>query len=229
MKRLITSVTLGLFSLIVLGSSVFAAVPRFTRTTISDPSTTSNRNLNIAFNVFSNLETDDQFGVQLFENNALKASQEIVHPNGDSGAFSVALPATGTYSYFVRSINHDNGDATQDSQTVSVQITNAPEPTVVTVNNGAAAGGAGGGAAANAANAAGAAAAQDGADGQVTDNAASTNEQNGNQDVLGAETKEDADKANSRRRNWYAAGILALAAAGAAAYYMLVVRRSTDA
>ena len=223
MRRLITGAITTLLSLIVLTAPALAA-ERFTSTTVSQPSATSNHSLNVAFQVFSTLATDDQFGVQLFENNVLKASQEINHPYGNSGTFTVELPATGTYSYFVKSINHDNGDAAQDSETVNVQITNAPQPIVTTVNAAGAAAGGGGGGTAGGLAAAGTTVAGDlDGDGKVDDSAASTNKEA--KDVLGAETKKD--DGNKSESGWWIAGGLAVLAAGAG-YYFMVVRRANE-
>lgn len=236
MKRFLISLlaTVGL----LLPAASATAVSRYWTIDIYEPSATTNRTLNVEYKVFSTVPSDT-FTVELFENSVSKGTQSVTHPNGNSGVFTITLPATGTYSYFVKATNH--GDATaKNSKTVTVQVSNAPQPTVttVTVNQAApatAAGGGGGGAGAGAAGGAGggAVAGAPGAAGQagpgaaagaatdpnanagaVTDQAANT-EANNNQDVLGAQAQESARRVrNNRNRNLAVVAVLAASAAG---------------
>ncbi len=223
MKRLITTAIITLVSLVVLTVPAYAVLQRYVNVDISEPAATSNRTLNIAYGVTSTIPEDD-FKVELFENSLSKGTQEVTHNNGNSGVFSISLPATGTYSYYVQSTNHGDGESTKPSKTVSVQITNAPQPTVTTVFTNTGAGGQGAGTAGTATGGqtAGAVAGDTNGDGVVDDQAASTDKDK--KDVLGAETKKTDD--GSKTSNWwYAGGLAALLAAG---YYYLVVRRANQ-
>lgn len=239
MKRLVTNLIVSLGLVFVQVSSAAANPARYWKVDIFDPSTaTTSRTLKVAYNVFSTLKEDDNYTVELFENNVSKGTQAITHENGDSGAFSINFPATGSYIYQIVATNHDAENQQIGSAEKTVQVNDGPSPTVTTVftNTGAAggagggaqqvdavgAGGAGGGVAAAGGDGQVAGAAADDSDGEVTDEAATTEDKN---DVLGAEATATGDNKNSR--SWlYSVGLLAAVAAGALAYYLLVVRKA---
>lgn len=239
MKRLIANLIVSLGLVFVQLGSVTAAPARYWKVDIFDPAaSTVNRTLNVEYKVFSTLETDNDYDVKLLQNESqVGATQQINHVYGDSGVFSVSIPATGSYKYQVVATNNDAGE-TLFSAEKTVQVVNGPTPTVTTVftNTGAAGGGAGGvqgqgAGGAGAGGAGGGVAAADGGgqtagaatdeDGQVTDEAAKDTK-----DVLGAESTAD-DKKDSSSRKWlYGGGLLAAVVAGAVAYYLLVMRKA---
>lgn len=229
MKRLIASLAVSLGLVLANVSSAVAA--RYWELQMFDPATTTNRTINIEFKVMST-EQNDTFKVELFENGTSKGVQNIDTDYGDSGVFNVAVPASGTYTYRIDAIN--NGNASTDTESRTVQVNDGPEPTVTTIftNNGAGAGGvqaaavggAGGGGAAGAVDddgeVAGAAAANEGqvdAEASATDEGGETEE---NGDVLGASGQ---DEKNSRS-GWRSLllTVLALGIAGGSAYWFLV-------
>jgi VCBS repeat-containing protein len=228
MKRLIASLALGL-GLVLANVSSATAAARYWETQMFDPAaSTVNRTLNVEYKVFSTLAEDDDYTVKLFQNNAEVASQTVANPHGDSGVFSVSIPATGTYTYKVSATNHEAAE-TKESAEKTVQVVDGPAPTVTTVfvNNGA-----GGGQGAGGAGAGGANAADDGQGagevaGEVADEGtvgaeAATDENQG--DVLGAENDEAAQ---ARSRNTAIAIVLAVAAIGVA-YYWFIMRPKVD-
>lgn len=223
MKRLIvtTLVTLG-FVFAQVGSA--AAAARYWKVDIFDPAaSTVNRTLNITYNVFSTLPEDNDFTVELFENSVSKGTQTIDHANGDSGAFSINIPANGTYTYKVVATNVDAAGETKESETKTVQVVDGPAPNVVTVNNASAAGGSGSGSGvpgdAN-------------GDGVVDDQAAVVAVQGAQDDakddeaVQGAQ-KTEGDKNDSNQALWWAV-VVGLVLLGGA-YYMFRIRRANQA
>jgi hypothetical protein len=229
MKRLITSL-LVILGLVFAQVGAAGATPRYWKVDIFDPAaSTVSRTLNVEYKVFSTVD-DNDFTVELFENAVSKGTQSITHANGDSGVFSINLPATGTYKYKVVVDNNVAGE-TKESAEKTVQVVDGPAPTVTTVfvntaaAGGAGAGGAGGGVAA--APAAGqVAGAAVGEAGQVTDQAATTGS-NDNKGVLGAETAAD-NKKSDNNRNWYIGGGIVVALGAGAAYYVLRMRRANE-
>lgn len=225
MKRLIISLLSSL-------SVLFVAVPAMAATSfwtfsMENPAATTNKTIKVNYNVQST-DPEDTFTVELFENNVSKGTQSVTNPRGDSGVFTVNIPAAGTYTYKLTATNHGDGNSTK-SDSKTVQVSNAPEPTVntITVNQaapanaaggGAGAGGAGGVAAAEAGGQVAAAAGQ-GENGAVTDQAANT-AATANQDVLGAEA---STQRNKNRNNIIAAVVLAGASLAGYAYYRLRV------
>lgn len=215
MKRLLLAVITA-FAFLLQTVGVEAST-RYWTVDIYQPSATTNKTLNVEYKVVSTIAEDD-FTVELFENNISKGSQNVTTSNGDSGVFTIALPSAGTYSYYVVATN-SGAEAPKTSKTVSVQVSNAPEPTVTTItrttatptaaNNAAAAGGAN--QAAGAQNAGAVAAA-----GTTTPEAASTTVDNaGNSDVLGAEaTRSAAAITNNTARDRAIGSLAVLAGAG---------------
>lgn len=229
MKRLIASLAVSLGLVLANVSSAVAA--RYWELQMFDPATTTNRTINIEFKVMST-EQNDTFKVELFENGTSKGVQNIDTDYGDSGVFNVAVPASGTYTYRIDAIN--NGNASTDTESRTVQVNDGPEPTVTTIftNNGAGAGGvqaaavggAGGGGAAGAVDddgeVAGAAAANEGqvdAEASATDEGGETEE---NGDVLGASSQDEKNSRSGWRSPLLI--VLALGIAGGSAYWFLV-------
>lgn len=215
-------------TLVILGlvvaqfGSALAAPTRYWTVDMSTPeASSSNRSLYIAYNVFSTLTDDNDFIVELFENTVSKGTQAIAHANGDSGAFSVNIPANGTYTYKVVATNVDASE-TKESDAKTVQVVDGPAPNVVTVNTattsstaGTGSGGRGG------AEGSGVAGDSDG-DGIVDEEAASTDKEAN--DVLGDSDKEDDKNDNQGWGNTIAVIILLLAISGG--YYYMVMRRA---
>lgn len=234
MKRLIvTFVTV----LSMAGLSASALAAGFWKATISSPANTTSKTFNVQYTT-SSTDPDDDFTVELFQNNVSVGTQTTIKPNGDSGVFQVTVPANGTYSYFIKAI--DSNDATpKTTGTVSVAVTDPPAGTVTTVtvsnptntattaNTTATAAGQGGGAATTGGTVAGA------ATGEVGNRAATTTTtptaDNGS--VLGSETKKDTPSTQSPINNktnplWYVLGIGGLAAIGYGAYIMRIRNNS---
>lgn len=232
MKRLLTHLAGALSALAVLVAPISSSAAVRWTVNIYDPSATTNKTLNVRYQVLSTVRGDDKYTVELFENNISKGSQSIEHDYGDSGVFNIAIPSAGTYTYKVKATNEKFGNDVLFSAEKSVQVSNAPEPTVTTVTvnqatpanagGGVAAGGAGGAGAAGVAGAGGQVAAAAGAqaeNGAVTDQAATT-DANANQDVLGAQA---SAQRNKNRNNIIAAAVLAVASLAGYAYYRLRV------
>lgn len=235
MRRLIASLAISLGMVLANISTVAAA--RYWELQMFDPAATTNRTVNIEFKVMST-EKSDTFKVELFENGSSKEVKNIATPNGDSGVFSVSLPASGTYTYKIDATN--NGNASTDTESRTVQVVDGPTPIVTTVfvDNGAGGGqGAGGtqaaatGGGANTAGGAGAGEVAGAAanEGQVSAEGAATDENNQSEntgDVLGE--SDNTTASNNRRRN-ITLGIAAVLAAAGAAYYWLLVRPRNSA
>lgn len=240
MKRLLTAL-LSMVTVFALAGSTVSAAPRYWKVQISEPAATTDKSLNIDYNVSSTVSTDT-FTVELFENGTSKGTQSVTHPYGNSGVFTIAIPAAGTYSYMVRATNHGEANATKDSATETVQVSDAPQPTVTTVTvtqpapagqTAAAAGGFGGGGAAAVpvGQVAGAAAeAAGGGAGTTPAQAATTTTgtngtNNAGSSVLGAEsTAAKTPAVNNSKRNIAIGSLLVLAAAGLG--YALYRRRA---
>jgi hypothetical protein len=222
MKKLIASLALSLGLVLANVGSVFAA--ETWRLNMYDPSATTERTINIAYQVFSTSSVDT-FKVELFQDVTELAEQNVTNPNGDSGKFTVNLPASGTYTYKIVATN--NNDLTTQDESRTVQVVDGPAPTVTTVfvNNGTgddAVGGQGaGGTAAEGGQGAGEVAGDVADEGTVGAEAA-TDENQG--DVLGAENDEAAQ---ARSRNTAIAIVLAVAAIGVA-YYWFIMRPKVD-
>lgn len=226
MKRLITSLLLALGILFApVAASAFTSP--YWELNMYNPSATTDRKINIAYHVFSTTKTDT-FKVELFQNVTTKLAEDnITHEFGDSGAFTVDLPASGTYSYMITATN--NTDLTEKSESRTVQVVDGPAPTVTTVfvnNAGAAGGGQGAGGAAAGAQAAatpeGQVAGAAAQEGQVSEEAA-TDTQKG--DVLGAAAKVAAT--NNRGRNIAIGTIVAVVVLGGAYYWFLARPRNS--
>lgn len=222
MKRLIATIAVTFGFVLALAGSAAAAPARYWKVDIFDPAaSTTSRTLNVAYNVFSTTDTDNDFDVTLLQNGSQVGTQHISHDNGNSGAFSISMPTTGTYKYKVVADNNDASE-TQESAEKTVQVVDGPAPTVTTISSTSSTGGAGGGTSGSTAAAqpgtgsgavAGATAGDANGDG-VVDSTAATTDQN-KKDVLGAETAAAAKKS----RGWYvSATLLALVVAGVVAY-----------
>ena len=237
MKRLLTAL-LSMVTVFALASSTVSAAPRYWKVQISEPAATTDKSLNIDYNVSSTVYSDT-FTVELFENGTSKGTQSVTHPYGNSGVFTIAIPAAGTYSYMIRATNHGEADATKDSATETVQVSDAPQPTVTTVTvtqpapagQTAAAGGLGGGAAAvPVGQVAGAAAEAAGGTGTTPAQAATTTTgtngtNNAGSSVLGAEaTAAKTPAVNNSKRNVAIGSLLVLLVAGAG--YAIYRRRA---
>jgi hypothetical protein len=224
MKKLIASLALSLGLVLANVGSVFAA--ETWRLNMYDPSATTERTINIAYQVFSTSSVDT-FKVELFQDVTELAEQNVTNPNGDSGKFTVNLPASGTYTYKIVATN--NNDLTTQDESRTVQVVDGPAPTVTTVfvNNGAGGGQGAGGTGAGGANAADGGQGTGEVAGDVADEGtvgaeAATDENQG--DVLGAENDEAAQ---ARSRNTAIAIVLAVAAIGVA-YYWFIMRPKVD-
>lgn len=239
MKRLIASLVFSL-GLVMANVSSAAAVTRYWQLQMFDPAVTTSRTINIEFKVASTIR-EDEFTVELLENGTSKEVRGIATDYGDSGVFSVALPATGTYTYRINATN--SGDSTTKTESRTVQIVDGPAPTVTTVfvNNAAADGGGGQGAVAGAGGqgAGGAAVAGNDAeagnvaaaatpDGETAtnDQGATTDDPNNQGDVLGAEAAASTTK--SSRGGLYAGLATLVLAVAAGAYYFLRIRSTHD-
>lgn len=136
MKRLLSLLVSSIaISTLFLSSSVSAAT-RYWKIDMYQPAATTNKTLRVEYKVLSTIATDT-FTIELFENNVSKGSQFVAHSDGnyagDSGVFTVPIPAAGTYSYKILATNHGAGNETKTSDTKSVQVSDAPNPTVTTV------------------------------------------------------------------------------------------------
>lgn len=236
MKKLLLLV-ISVFSLaIVAGSHASAATPANSwKVELYTPALSdTKRSLNVEYKVLSINEADDTYSVKLFQNEVEVSSQMLNHPYGDSGVFNVSLPANGTYSYKV-SVDNVNAGQTKVSSSKSVTIVNGPQPivTTTTVSNGGQAA-TGTTTAANGSQAAvtgtntgtantNTSSNQNAANnGQVTDQAASTDKKDG--EALGAATSKNNASGNTK---WFILGAVVLGL-GAGAYYW-VIRRGREA
>jgi hypothetical protein len=236
MKRLIALV-LTAFTFTLLTTTASAAF-RSWRVQISEPTAeTSSRTLRINYNVFSTVGTD-KFTVNLLEDDVLKATQTVDTPNGDSGVFVINVPATGTYTYRVDAANDVSTGTTADdeqkqSDEVTVNVVNEPEPTVTVVTVDGEDEGADGGVQAAAADGAGGAGAGQQDDGQVAGEEAATDEQvpaetlanEDEGDVLGVEDAGNNSTGSKLRNAVLAAALLAAIVMGANGYKL---RRLSD-
>lgn len=243
MKKLIISIFVSLFATLSFSSTALAitsevpASNRFWQVQIFTPALTdSNKSLNVEYTVLSTLATDSNFTVTLYQNGSSVGAQTINHPNGNSGAFNIGLPATGSYSYKIDVANTSAGE-TKTSETKTIQIVDGPAPIITTVQRNLAT-------TANATNAnapvttansvpSGASrlkadsekAKKDSAKstgGQVTDKAATT------ADGKSLGSKTDANKDKSKLTEWVIAGVVALAIGGAGYYWFVIRPRLED-
>lgn len=229
MKRLIASLVVSL-GLVLANIGTAAAATRYWEVRIFDPAaSTVNRTLNVEYKVFSTLAEDDDFIVRLFQNNTEVATHTVAHPHGNSGVFSISIPATGTYKYKVSATNTEAGE-TKETAEKTVQIVDGPAPTVTTVfvNNGTDTGGiqtaAAGGANAADGSGAGEVAGSTANEGQVSAEGSATDENKEDSgDVLGESGTTD----NNNRRNIALWIIVAVAVAGAVYYWFLARPRDS--
>ncbi len=238
MKKLLLFVA-SVFSLaVVFGTSGLAATPTNSwKVELYTPALSdTKRSLNIEYKVLSINEADNTYSVKLFQNDVEVSNQALNHPYGDSGVFSVSLPANGTYTYKV-SVDNVNAGQTKVSSSKSVTIVNGPQPIVTTTavsNSGQAATGttaaadgsqaavAGANTGATGTNAAPGSTEDASNDGKVTDEAANTDKKDGQ--ALGAATNKNNASGNTK---WFILGAVILGL-GAGAYYWLM-RRGREA
>lgn len=226
MKRFLTYLTTTFAGFTLLVTPVSAATTtRFWKVDIYQPSATTNKTLKVEYKVLSTIKEDNNYTIELFENNVSKGSQGIAHEYGDSGVFNIAIPAAGTYTYKVVATNPQDTDGDQtEEDTSTVQVSNDPEPVVTTVVvTQPAAGGVGGGAGAGAGAQAGVAP-QPAVAGAETTAPQTSSTTTSNQGVLGAEAAKERAKQASNRNKYLipSALFIVLAIAG----YALYKRRS---
>lgn len=126
MKRLLFGTLIALT--MVLTAPLASALENSWRLDVFDPvASTSTRTLNLEYKVISTLASDE-FAVKLFQNGTQIASDSLTNDYGDSGVFKVNIAAVGTYTYSVVATN--SGDASEQTQTRSVKIVEAPANTV---------------------------------------------------------------------------------------------------
>lgn len=132
MKRL-TSLAISILTFAILSVPVSAAPQRFWKVNMSKPSAeTISRTIKVNYNVQSTIASDT-FAVTLYENGVAKANQNVTTDYGDSGVFTIDIPATGNYSYQVKATNNEAGES-KTSNSSDVKVVNEPENIVVTVN-----------------------------------------------------------------------------------------------
>lgn len=234
MKKLLLLIV-AVFSLTVgLGSQASAATRYWSVTMFTPAASDTDRTLNIAYNVLSTVATD-KYNVNLFQNDVQIDSQFVDHgKGGNSGAFSVTMPANGTYSYKISAENISAGE-TKTTDTKTVKIVDGPSPTVttVTVNTAGQNGTGTTGATTAAANTGTGAGQVNGAttntgtgttNGTVNADGSSNTTAKKNGDVLGSET---AKAKASDKGKWYGLGAGAIVLGGAA-YYWFVMRRKLE-
>lgn len=214
MKRLITSL-LSLVIVFVMSATALATSPSGWKVDISVPANTTKKTFNVQFTTLS-VGKDDDITVELFQNGTSQGSQTTTTDYGDSGAFSVTVPAVGTYSYYLKAVNTTDASP-KTTATVNVVVSDVPAPIVTNVNTATTSTNASG----QSAN--GSATANGDTDGQVSDNAASTDKDA--KDVLGDSDKKDGDKDNSQ--SWgNTVGVILLLLAVAGGYYYMVMRKA---
>lgn len=212
MKRIIiTLLTLAL--VFVLTAPVSAA--HFWKFDTSEPVATNQaRTFNLEFVTLST-DAADEFSVKLFQNGVETNTATITTDYGDSGMFTVTVPADGTYEYKMTAMSSvDSTTVTSPTRTVTVKGRE-----IQVVNTGTTAGGGTGGVQSAASGVAGDTNGDGVVDerdeaGQVDDGAASDES---DEDVLGQEDRADSD-------NWLGS-ILAALAILAAAYYWFFYRQ----
>lgn len=234
MKKLLISIVFSLVAVLGFAPSALAITAeapsvsnRYWQVQLFTPALNdSNKTLNVEYTVLSTLSGDNSYTIKLYQNNVAVGSQNISHPNGDSGVFALSLPSTGSYTYKIDVTNNVAGE-TKTSDTRTIQIVDGPAPIVTTIQQAAATTNAGVGEATNFAAGAGGQTSSDKKDdakdksvgGQVTDKAATTADGKS----LGAKT---ADK-KSNSTKWALTGVAVLLIGGIA-YYWLVLRNKLE-
>jgi hypothetical protein len=218
MKRLISSFVLAFAFVVASSSSAFAE--HFWQVQMFQPTGAINSNaFPIEYKVFS-VEQNDEFNVNLFQNDVMIATQHTTKNFGDSGVFNVAVPGPGTYKYHVSATSSIDGEeAPKSTEDKTLTVTPAPSGGVTTVfvnqatnNNPTGQGGGTGAGGAAGGDVAGATSGETNAEGQSSTN--------NNGDVLGAEKKNDNNK-NSDNWQWWGGGIATLLVALGAGYYYM--------
>ena len=238
MNRIKLFLTSLLASVFALGAVAAATPSNGWRVNISTPANTTSKTFNVEYTTLS-INSADHITVELFQNGGSVGSQTTTKPYGDSGVFTITVPSTGTYSYFIKATN--TGDPTpKNTSTVTVNVSDAPQGSTTTINTGttgggggAGAGGAGGGGAGAAGGAAGTAATTTGQPaGQVGAGPATTGGvTQDDANVLGEQTQNQQQGGNNNDgTNWpLAIAILAaLAGAGFGGYRYYLIRRDAN-
>ncbi len=223
MKRLIASLLLAL-GLLFAPVAASAVSSPYWELNMYNPATTTDRKINIAYHVLSTTKTDT-FKVELFQGITKVAENNITHEYGDSDAFTVDLPASGTYTY--KTVATNNADASTKEESRTIQVVDGPQPTVTTVfvtnpNQTQGGGGGTGTGATTGATAGGATQGTATTSGQVGD---SSSTDQPNEDVLGAEAQDQKEDSNTSIVAWI---IIAAAVVLGAGYYWFYIRQSKN-
>lgn len=235
MKKVLLFVASVVSAAALLGSSALAVTPANSwKVELYTPALSETKHaLNIEYKVLSINAADNNYTVKLFQNDAEVGSQAVNHPYGDSGVFSVSLPANGTYTYRVSADNVNAGQS-RTSSTKTVTIVNGPQPIVTTTavsNSGQAASAttaAANGSQADTTGTSGASGsnstpnnsgASNSNGGQVTDKAANTDQKDSKS--LGASTSKNN---SSGSKKWIITGAVIAGLLAGAAYYWFVRR-----
>lgn len=132
MKRLRLLIASALVGMTFVATSVAASaqsVPRYWTVKLSSPSAQVSKTFNLDFQVASTI-ADDSFVVTLYQN-GVNTGQTVnvasTGKGGDSGRFTVTVPTSGAYSYYVSAVNTSDEGSEKQSATVNVQVvTDAP-------------------------------------------------------------------------------------------------------
>lgn len=215
MKKLITTLVIGLALSILNTSAAFAA--HYWEFQVSRPQATGQpRTYNVEYVTLSE-DSTDQITVKLYQDGSQESnvigSQTTTQPFGDSGSFTVTVPADGTHTYFMQATSSVDGDVkttgtitvTSSGNTSTVVVTPASSSTTTPTSSGGF--GAGGTDTVGSVEGQNTDGTADGDTsnqvGQVGDQAATDNQNT--DDVLGAETSEGS---SSRNLIWVVLGIL---------------------
>ncbi len=230
MKRL-TFIVLTLVSLIGFSSSVFAA-SSYWQVNITTPHTpTTKKTFGIGYTVLSTNDSDN-FTVDLYQTGvANKLGEQAItgQPGkaGGAGVFTVTVPSTGTFHYYITAKN-SNDPTPKTTDTVTVTVNDPPAPIVTTVTVASATtssgeGGSGGGTTGtdtnNASDGTSADSTGQNLRGVVSKKAASTDNNPSQPAVLGT----SATASNDNR--WWYVGIAILLLLGITGYYVFRTRQ----
>lgn len=117
MKRLTTLLLTGM-SLLLISTPVMTT--HFWQIKMSTPaSVINNRTFNLEYTTLS-VEQDDDITVEAFQNNVSVSSQTTTKNFGDSGAFSITVPADGTYQYHLKATSSIDGIQTTETKSVTI-------------------------------------------------------------------------------------------------------------
>ncbi len=130
MKRLISSLVIAL-SVMFISAGTALAEHYWELKMFQPTSAITGNNFNIEYKAFS-LEKDDDFTVNLFQNNTLIGTQNTTKDYGDSGVFIVTVPGPGTYQYRVNAVSSIDG-STKTTENRTLTVTTTPSGTTSTV------------------------------------------------------------------------------------------------